>query len=36
MLGAAFMVVDELLSRERIGRWIPVRHSGRAPALAAG
>ena len=27
--GAGFMVVDELFSRERLGRWILHRHAGR-------
>src|SRR3981189_1384160 len=34
LLGAAFMVVDELLSRERIRRWIP--YGTRAGRLATG
>ncbi|WP_214370691.1 ROK family protein [Pseudonocardia sp. H11422] len=36
LLGAAFMVVDELLSRERLGRWIAHGSPAGRPALAAG
>lgn len=36
LLGAAFMVVDELLSRERIGRWIPYGTPAGRLALGAG
>jgi predicted NBD/HSP70 family sugar kinase len=34
--GAAFMVVDELFSRERLGRWITEGSPAGRPALAAG
>ncbi|NMH98786.1 ROK family protein [Pseudonocardia sp. K10HN5] len=36
LLGAAFMVVDELLSRERLGRWIGHGTPAGRPTLAAG
>ncbi|CAN5788178.1 hypothetical protein BH18ACT7_BH18ACT7_18380 [soil metagenome] len=36
LMGAGFMVVDELFSRERLGRWILSGTPAGRPALAAG